>query len=282
MSLRRVDYLAPTTLDAALVALREPGSVALAGGHHLLTRLKRHELTAGRLVDLRGVDALRGVTGTGLGGVRVGALTTLTELLVHPVLRGPGALDDALSQLGDRQSRNRVTVGGQLACGRPGNDLAAALMALGADVSLVGPAGGRFVLLADLWADRARLAPGELITAVELGSVRTGTGYARMTDRATMEAVCGVAVAVAQGPDGHVAECIVAAVGATDRPGRITAMEQALIGTDGSVPPPAPPADLPYLDDRKASADYRRYMVGVLAGRALALARTRAAVPVPG
>lgn len=281
MTLTRFDYVSPTTLPDAIGLLSEPGSLPIAGGHHLLTRLRRREIRVERLVDLTRIADLRGIAGTAGGGVRIGALTTLTELLGKDA--GRGSLTDALSQLGDRQSRNRATVGGQLASGRPGNDLVAALLTQDTTVSLAGRAGTRQVPLAELLdGPRPALRPAELIVSIELGPVPAGSGYARMTDRALLEAVCGVAVAVRVGPDGLVEDCRIAAVGATATPGRLATMEASVVGTDGSGIPSSPPADAVFLDDRLASGEYRRHMTRMLAGRALALAvaRTRTAVPV--
>jgi carbon-monoxide dehydrogenase medium subunit len=278
--LSQFEYVAPRTTEEAVSALQQPGSVALAGGHHLLTRLKRREVAAHRLVDLASISALRGAERDPDGGLRIGALTTLTALLaVSRVDRTEGgtlgAVADAVCRLGDRQSRNRATVGGQLACGRTGNDLAAALMALDATVDLTGPDGERSVPLADLWdaGPRLRLLPAELVTGVHLE--RAGepagwrSGYARMTARATLEAVCGVAAAVFVGPDGRAERCRVAAVGAMTRPGRLTALEESVVQGAGPDELPAPPDACEFVSDRLASADYRRHMTRILAGRAL-------------
>jgi len=279
--LSQFDYIAPTTIKAAVSALQEPGCVALAGGHHLLTLLKRRELAVRQLVDLRQVRELRGIEPDADGGLRIGALTTLTELLEHPTVRsaqGIGALEDAVSGLGDQQGRNRVTIGGQLASGRTGNDLAAALMVLGTTMHLSGAWGDRSVPLTDLWGDgsQLQLRPGELITGVYVEPAWAGSGYARMTNRATLEAVCGVAAAVVPAADGRIEHCRVAAVGAMVRPGRIAIMEESILGATGSDGVAPPPADAPFVDDHLASADYRRHMTWVLAGAALDLALVRA------
>lgn len=283
VTLTQFDYLAPVKLEGAISALQQPGSVALAGGHHLLTLLKRRELAVQRLVDLHGVRELRGLEADAAGALRIGAMTTLTELLAYlraRAERGSDALADAISGLGDRQSRNRVTLGGQLAAGRVGNDLAAALMVFGATVHLAGAQGPRSVPLTDLWGSGSRLElrAGELIAAVLLEPALAGSGFARMTNRATLEAVCGVAAAVTSAPDGRVEHCRIAAVGAMARPGRIAVMEEwALTGARSGELAPPPAAGAPFVNDHLASADYRRYMTRVLAGRALNLALGRAA-----
>jgi aerobic carbon-monoxide dehydrogenase medium subunit len=293
VTLSQFEYVAPRTTEEAVSALQQAGSVALAGGHHLLTRLKRREIAVHRLVDLTSLSALRGVERDPDGGLRIGALTTLTELFaVSRVDQSEGgtlgAVADAVCRLGDRQSRNRATVGGQLACGRTGNDLAAALMALHARVDLAGPGGERSVPLTELWdaGPRLRLMPAELVTGVHLEpagkSAAWRSGYARMTARATLEAVCGVAAAVVVGLDGRVEQCRIAAVGAMARPGRLTAMEESVVRGAGPEELPAPPDVGGFVSDRLASSDYRRHMTRVLAGRALERALCAVLPPADG
>lgn len=286
MTLAPFEYVRPTSLDSALEALQAPGSVPLAGGHHLLTWLKRRERTVSTLVDLSRVAELRGVTLQPDGDLRIGAMTTLADLLATGGPgTGDGAVRDALSGLGDRQSRHRVTVGGQLASGTAANDLAAALIGLDATVRIA-TAGGheRRDPLVDCWdrAGRPTLAPGELITAVTLtvdgggSGSRGGSGYCRVVDAATRDALCGVAAAVVHGDGGQIARATVVVVGAVASPLRLTALEEWLVRGGDALRAPCLPEQVSLLDDLRASADYRRQLTGLLARRAVALARERA------
>src|SRR6266542_4400856 len=258
MILEQFDYVAPTSLSEAVDALTDnPTASPLAGGDGLITLLKRGQVRPSLLVDLQNIQALRGVDLFGDGKLRIGAMTTLSALLADPAVRLshlPGALGDAVEVTGDPQARNRATVGGSLAAGHPGSDLAAAVLV---DVGGTG-----------------RLAQGELIVSIDLPPAEPGSGYERLADRATLDAVCGVAAAVALAPGGTLARCRVAVTGGTLFPCRLGALERSLVGA--AIPVVVPPVTAAFVDDRRASAEYRAELTRVLAGRAVARAVTRA------
>lgn len=276
--LGQFEYSVATTLDHAVRLLSAHPTVhALAGGNGLLTLLRRGEVTASRLVDLRKLDELRGISATGQGRIRVGAMTTLTELLANPTVRaahGRGVLGDAVTLAGDPQTRNRATVGGTLASAAPGSDLSAALLALDATAYLIGPRGSRVTPVADLLNGVAGLGDGELITWIELAPAEPGSAYVRMGNRATLHALCGVAVTVAV-TDDTINSCRVAVTGAMTYPRRLTDMETAVAGTCAPVTVPEQPTWL-FVSDQNASAPYRAHLTKVLAERAFAAAVNRA------
>jgi aerobic carbon-monoxide dehydrogenase medium subunit len=273
------EYSAPASLTEAIKVLAaEPTSQPIAGGNGLLTQLKRGELTVTRLVDLRKLNELRGVGMNGAGRLRIGALTTLTDVLADPTVRAahlPGALSDAISMTGDVQARNRATIGGTLATAAQGSDLSAALLALDATAEVVGPRGRRMAAVARLLDGSESLVGGELITAVELAPAEPGSAYLRVANRANLHALCGVAVTVALGADGGVTGCRIAVTGAMPYPQRLPGMEAGVIGTRPPVAMP-PRNGLSFVNDQLASAEYRRQLTQVLAERAFAVAVARA------
>ncbi|HEY4460523.1 MAG TPA: FAD binding domain-containing protein, partial [Pseudonocardiaceae bacterium] len=208
MILGQIQYTVPDTVDEALTELaQDQNSLVIAGGNGLLTQLKRGELTTPRLVDIGRIAELRGVRVVDEGRLRVGALTTLTDLCIEPVVRTahmPGVLTDAVDNMGDVQCRNRATVGGTVASAHPGSDLSAALLALDATVCLANQHGRRVVPAAELIAgggpDR-----NDLIVWVEIGPASAGSAYAKFVDRANLHALCGVAVAVTLSADNTIA-----------------------------------------------------------------------------
>lgn len=282
MILAKFDYVAPENLAEAVAALaKRPASRPLAGGRGLLTELKRGERRVERLVDLRNIGALRGVTRLSDGRLRVGALTTLAELLADPSIRQthvPGVLGDAVPGIEDPQARNRSTVGGTLAAGYRGSDLAAVMLALAASVNCFGPSGERVVTIENLFgSDRPTcLAPDELITSIDLAPAEPGSAYERFADRATRDSICGVAVTVALTADGSLARCRIAVTGATTIPHRLATVERVLTGA--SIPVTVPPlSDIDGLvNDHAASGKYRMHLVRVLAERGFARAVDRA------
>jgi len=191
LRLPRYRYVRPDTLEEALGALHgERGrAMPIAGGTDLVPNLKHRLFEPERLVSLRGIRELRGVT-SGDGVLRVGAMERLADVAAHPDVRrhAPG-LAQAAGQVAGPQLRNMGTLGGNIcldtrctyynqtffwrqalgfclkkdgdAChvtkvGRKcvaahSADTPGALMVLEAEIELVGPAGARRVPAADFF-----------------------------------------------------------------------------------------------------------------------------------
>ncbi|HJP74382.1 MAG TPA: FAD binding domain-containing protein [Pseudonocardiaceae bacterium] len=279
MILRRLQYTAPDTLADALADLsEEDDSLPIAGGNGLLTLLKRGELNTSRLVDIGRIAELRGVRVVEAGRMRAGALTTLTDLCIEPVVRTahmPGVLTDAVDVTGDVQCRNRATVGGTVASADPGSDFSAALLALDATICIAGKAGQRVASVADLFAGTEKVRQGELIVWVEIGPASPGSAYTRFADRATLTAICGIAVAVTPAPDDTVAEVSVAITGGLAAPRRLPEVERSLLGRPLSAPVEVAIAD-DFVSSPAASGDYRAHLAAVLAQRTFDTAVQRA------
>ena len=117
-------YHAPRSIGEALSLLTELGDDAklLAGGHSLLPMMKLRFAQPGVLIDINRIPELRGIREEG-GKIRIGAMTTESELIASPLLqeRLP-LLAEAARLIADPQVRNRGTIGGDIAHGDPGND----------------------------------------------------------------------------------------------------------------------------------------------------------------
>ncbi len=102
-----------TTVDQALEQLT-PGATVKAGGIDLLDLMKEDIVAPPRLVNIRNIDALRGISSTS-SGLRLGSLTTLSEIAAHPeIQRSYAALSDAAGHAATPQVRNMATLGGNL------------------------------------------------------------------------------------------------------------------------------------------------------------------------
>ena len=111
-------YVSPTS-EAEAVQLLGESSVALAGGSSLLQLMKEYVAQPSRLVNVKAIAGAAGIEGDGSTGVKVGANTTLTEILESSVLRKHyPALVEALWDAATPQVRNVSTLGGNL-CARP-------------------------------------------------------------------------------------------------------------------------------------------------------------------
>ncbi|MFS8607176.1 MAG: xanthine dehydrogenase family protein subunit M [Gammaproteobacteria bacterium] len=107
----------PDTLEGALDLLGRFGSDgwALAGGNDSFDWFKDRVKRPRYVVDLTGIEALKGIRETADGGVEIGALTTLTEIERSDVIRSRfGVLAEAASKVASPQIRNTGTIGGNL------------------------------------------------------------------------------------------------------------------------------------------------------------------------
>lgn len=229
------DYRRASSVDEALTELSSRSGEdvrVLAGGHGLLPAMKADELAPDVLVDIGDCDGLRSIEVTDDGeGVDVGALTTHADLVSSDVLadRLP-VLAETAAAVGDVQVRNRGTLGGNLVEADPGADLPAVLVATDATVRVRGLDGRSEVPAVDFFegGGETALADDELVTGVVVEDAGRGA-YVRKTHPARGFAMVGVA-AVLDVADGAVEYVRVGAVGATDRPVRLPAVEDALEG----------------------------------------------------
>ncbi len=112
-------YVRVDSIGAAIKQLASNGALIHAGGTDLLGCLRDGVLSAGTVVSLGGLSNLRGIEKNGGGGLKIGALTTLSEVAQHPrIIESYGALARAASEVASPQLRNQGTLGGNL-CQKP-------------------------------------------------------------------------------------------------------------------------------------------------------------------
>jgi xanthine dehydrogenase YagS FAD-binding subunit len=117
--LSQFTYQRPATIALAVEAAGRPGTRIMAGGTDLLGCLRDGAFQANHLISLNGLTALKGVHLRTAGGLRIGALTTLTEVAENrQVLESYPVLAQAAASVGSPQLRNQGTLGGNL-CQRP-------------------------------------------------------------------------------------------------------------------------------------------------------------------
>ncbi len=213
--MKAFEYAAPTTQAEVLELLSaEWGKTeVLAGGTDLVGLMKLMVITPDRVVNIKEVDSLRGIRRTS-HGVEIGAVTNLDDLLDSPLLDEFPAVKQVIDNLGSMQLQAQATIGGEL-CRRPacwyfrngqgllarrgslvaegdnrhhailnnagpakfvnGSRLAPALIALGAEIRVIGPAADqeRRMPLAELYRTPREenqrenvLGPRQLITDV--------------------------------------------------------------------------------------------------------------------
>jgi carbon-monoxide dehydrogenase medium subunit len=261
-------YHDPTSIQKASgIAKDKPDAKYLAGGQSLLAAMKLGLAQPSDLVDLGMVAELRAIRVEGAGtSITIGAMAKHVEVASSiEVGARLKALAELANQIGDRQVRNRGTLGGSIANNDPAADYPAAVLSLEATIVT-----DQRKIAADQYFKglfETALKPGEIITSVSF-PVPKKAAYQKFKNPASRFAVVGVFVAqTASGAR-------VAVTGAGSRGVfRVKAMEDALNkswSADAIKSVAVSPAEL--QSDLHASAEYRAHLIGVLAMRAVAAA----------
>ena len=247
----------------------------MAGGTALMLMMKAGVLRPTRLVNLRRLG-LETLEVDARGALQVGAMVALRRLeMSDQVKRGWPVVARTLHTLSNVRVRNVARVGGALAHGDPHMDLPPLLSALGASVTIAGPAGERSCPVEELYAGylETTLAPGELITRVSVPAMDgRRAAYLKCTTRSADDwPALGMAVVL----DGDAPRIFVSA--ATDKPTRLAAAERVLAGKtldERVIGDAAAAAQSLAIDgDLHGSAAYKKHLVGVYLRRAIHEAR---------
>jgi len=274
------DYARAASVDDAIAQLAG-GAKAIAGGQSLIGLLKLRLAQPERLVDISGLAELKANGELPDGGYEIGALTTYAEVAAATKLEWAR---DAVLHVGDVQVRNRGTIGGSVAHADPGADAPAILIALGYSAVLRSSRGERVVSLDGFFEGpfQTAIADDELLVALRRGPLPAGAGgaYTKLAQPASGYALVGVAAVVARS-GGTVSHARIGVTGVHEHTYRADAVEQALIGTDGSASAIAAAAahvldDVEVSSDIHAGADYRSAMAVVYTRRAIETALSRA------
>ena len=274
------DYTRAASLPEAIRLLQNDpdGTKLVAGGHTLIPTLKLRLASPALLIDIGGIDELKGIV---IGGDRVtiGALTTHAELLASKTLqKALPIFAEAADLIADPQVRNRGTIGGSLANADPAADWPAVVIALNAELEMAGPKGRRRVAAKDFFVDifTTALEAGEVLAVIHVARPEPGMRftYRKIRHPASGYAVVGVAAGVRL-KDGVVAEISIGVTGAAGRAFAADAAASFLIGKSLSRESIEKSAALvsentQCLSDRYASAEYRANLVKTEIMRALA------------
>jgi len=254
-------YLQPASVADAVRAAGGDNAKIVAGGQSLLPSMRLGLAAPDSLVDLAQVPGLKGITVAG-GVVKVGAMTTHAEVAASAeVQQAIPALADLAGRIGDRQVRNRGTLGGSLANNDPAACYPAAVLGLGATVHT----NQRDIAADDFFLGlyTTALAEDELITAVSF-PVPEKAGWQKFKQPASRFSLVGVFVS--NGPQG----VRVAVTGAGPGVFRSAPLEQALSASWSAAACAAVSVPADELNtDLHGSAEYRAAMIPVLAGRAV-------------
>ncbi len=288
MPAARFDYIAPTTVDAAVAALVEGGrdTRVMAGGTDLLVKIRHRMLSPKRILSLKQIAGLDAITVDKKNGLTIGATALLADVAAHKgIRRYYPTVAEAAGGTANVQVRNMGTVVGNLCNASPSADNAPTLMAMGAIVDIAGPTGCRSMALDQFFQGPGltALKTGEIVTAIRVPfpAAGSGTAYHSLSQRGKLDcSAVGVGtMVILKGDRCTDARIIVGACAPV--PMRTLAAEKMLIGkkiTDTLIRKAAQTAseETSPITDVRASAPYRWKMVSVLTIRALTDARKMA------
>jgi carbon-monoxide dehydrogenase medium subunit len=274
------EYHAPESVADVLSVLADHGDEAklLAGGQSLVPMLAMRLTRFEHIVDLNGVDELRGVSREN-GTLTIRAMTT-QRAVEHDAAAGKAVplLAEAIPRIGHFQIRSRGTVGGSIAHADPASELPSVALALDAELEVTGASGTRTVPASDFFLGTWTTAVGdeEILTAVRfpVWSGRCGFAVEEAARRSGDFALAGVVVAVELDDAGTVSRTGISFLGMASTPVRTPTAEQALVGASPSTAEldeigRLAVADTEPTPDVHASAEYRKHVGAHLVARAL-------------
>lgn len=260
--MQEVHYHRPASVaEAVKLAASHGDDRLLAGGQSTLPSVRLGLLAPTGWIDLAGIAELRGIRVEG-NAIVIGAMTPHAEVAASADVKAKiPALAQLAGGIGDRQVRNRGTIGGSLANSDPAACYPAGVLGLGATVQT----DRRGISADDFFKGlyETALAPGEIITAVRF-PIPEKAAYVKFRQPASRFAVVGVFVSESAGT------VRVAVTGAANCVFRAKNMEKRLtekFAAESIARVKIAPEDL--NSDMHASAEYRAHLIGVLAQRAV-------------
>jgi aerobic carbon-monoxide dehydrogenase medium subunit len=263
MLLAEVEYARPSTVeDAVRLLAAHDGARPLAGGQTLTNVMKARAAAPDVLIDLNHLDELRTISRAADGGLELGAMVTLSELMrSSEVAEARPILAEVASQIADVQVRNRGTIGGNICSNDPTNHLPPVVAALGATMTIRGSGGERTVPPEEFFLGvyMTAVAPGELLTAITVPAAgRARDGFASIPIGRDGTCIANAAASVEDGRARIALGCAAAVPVLLTSAADEAAVRKAVRGA-GLDPP----------SDVHASAAYRRHLTEIVAVRAV-------------
>lgn len=255
-------YHRPATLDAALALLADAPARVAAGCTDLFPATERKVLP-GRILDITGIDALRGIV-VGPNGVTLGATTTWADIIAADLPPAFDGLKLAAREVGARQIQARGTIAGNLCNASPAADGVPPLLTLDATVELQSVRGTRVTALSDFLKGPRQTdrAADEVLTCVHIPAEATEGNGSFLKLGARTYLVISIAMTAARivVKDGIVQSAALAIGACSPVATRLPQAEAALIGapldpsriTEDIIAPHLSP-----IDDMRADAAYR-------------------------
>jgi carbon-monoxide dehydrogenase medium subunit len=269
------------SVEEAVAALAEVGDEGrpLAGGQSLIPLLNFRMSQPEVLVDLGDVEELRYIERDADGGLRIGAMTTMSQVLRSPeVALSHPIVVDTIRNVAHEPIRNRGTIGGSLAHLDPAAEMPALALLLDMELVATSASGTRRIAAADFvhGAYVSDLQEGELLTEIRIPPLADDARGAvlEIAQRAGDFALAGAACVLSVDPSHVVSSLDLVVFGSSTSPTRLHEAEQQAVGQAVSTElildlASAYAEGITPLDDRHGSADFRRHLTRVMATRAV-------------
>jgi len=276
------EYYEPQSISEALEILdKYRGSARiLAGGTDLLVKMKTRQLEPKVVVNLKKINGLRYIRDEG-DYIKIGALTTLRDIERSDIIKQYiPALHDAVKMMASIQIRNMATIGGNLCNASPAADTAPPLLAYDAYVKAISLNGERIIPLSKLFKGPGEtiLEPNEILVEINVKKHKGSSAFMKISRTAMDIAIANVAVYLELDND-VVTDIRIAAGSVAPTPVRCFKAEGYLKGLkiNGITPESFKYMDLDIkpITDVRSTAEYRRFIVKVLAYDALLKALER-------
>ena len=279
-------YHDPRSVDDALALLAEKENAKLlAGGQSLMPMLNMRFVLPDHVIDLNLIDGLSYIHESG-AALEFGGMTRQRDIeYSDAVSRLCPLMEEAIRNVGHRQTRNRGTFGGSLAHLDPSAELPTVCMAQDAVISVGRKGSERRIEMREFPAGymTPSIELDEMVTGITVPLWPEGHGYAfeEFARRHGDFAITSSAVLLDVAPGGTIRRASVTVGGVGPTPVRVTAVEEALAGQAGTTGLFTDIAEkcreIDAMEDVYAPAWYRQHLAAVLTRRALATAFSRAA-----
>jgi carbon-monoxide dehydrogenase medium subunit len=177
------EYYRPTTVKEAISLLASHGKNAkiLAGGTDLLVSMRSRDIVPRYIIDITGIKELSYIKEENDKGMLIGAATTIREIeLSHVIKEKYHLLHEAASKMGNIQVNNSATAVGNICRASPSADMACPLLALKANVKVIGQTKTKTVPLSEfsVGSYKTVLGKDDMVTEIQIPKLAPGTGTA--------------------------------------------------------------------------------------------------------
>ena len=273
------EYISPKTKEEVLKILKQEKSKAciVAGCSNVLPYIKDKIISGKLLLDISGIGELNYIRKSE-GNLYIGAATTISDLINSKVIREEcSVLHQAAEDFADPTVRNSATIGGNLADASPAADVAPPLLVLYAVLEIESINGKREVSLKDFFTGprKTTLHDDEMITSIKIksDSLNKNGCFIKLGLRQAMAISLASIAMILETQEEKVTDVRIAVGSVAPTPLRLINVEEFLVNqkidnvlleeamkkVSETVKP---------IGDVRASADYRRYVSGVLFKRA--------------